>query len=597
MLIAFGASMPALSQAPAPVAGSEKKNHQPASQPSSKPARKPVPTTTSPLELNLPKPPAPVPAFTTTPPASMTPTPSDADKSSTEALQKVIDEATINSGAIIVDPEQVVVKPPLLSALIRLDRKLSPLQLDAFSSKEIGLREALTTALASNLTIKISQADMESCKWNYYGALGQFLPGLNNEVNFSALNGNYVSPAGLVIPIKNPFLTTSNNFTQPLFRGGSILYGALQNKHIYKASQYQLKGTINEMLYDAAKRYYNLAYNDVMLQIRVKAVEVAQGLVIVQQDLYDNGVNTQLDVLQAKYELSNDRQKLIQQQVERRQAAVNLATLLNANSDIDLELRDRQLTKVRLVDNTLSTADLLKIAINNRPELKLYEQKRLAAKDAVKVARAALFPMVNGVGTIIGSASNAQTESQLTQSSQQTPLSGSGVGVGPIVSALSAPLSPPSNSNGSSSWSMRPLFEIGVDITYNLGGMGVPEMAQVENARWQARKAQLEFNRTLEQIYGEVRDAYLSSMSAENLILETTDAVRYAEEGLRVAVVRLKDGVGTYLEVIQAQRNYTDSLINKANAIIKYNLSQAQLLHAMGRMTVDTLTATTPLRQ
>ncbi len=517
------------------------------------------------------------------------------DKQAEEELQKVVTEATINSGAIIVDPEQVVVKPPLLTALIRLDKKLSPLRLDASSEHDIGLREVLSTALANNLTIKISHANMESSKWQYYGALGQFLPNLNNDVNYAGLNGHYASPAGVVIPIKNPFLTTSNSFTQYLFKGGSILYGALQNKHEYKASQYFLKGTTNDILLDATRLYYSLAYNDVMLQIRVKAVEVAQGLVVVQQDLFDNGVNTQLDVLQAKYELSADRQHLITQQVERRQSAVNLATALNADTDIDLLLRDRQVTKVRLIDNSLSAADLIKIAIDNRPELKRYEQLRLAAKDAVKVAQASLLPVVSATGSIIGSGTNGRSESSFLSSQQSTPLSSTGVGVGSISSAASLPLT--NVSSGQTSWTMRSLFEIGVDVTYTLGGMAVPEIAQVQSARWQARKAQLDFNRNLAKIYQEVRDAYLSSMAAENLIIETTDAVRFAEEGLRVAVVRLKDGVGTYLELIQAQRNYTDALIAKANAIIKFNVAQAELLHSMGRMTLDTLTATTPLRQ
>ncbi len=553
------------------------------------------PSSTSPLQLNAPPQPAPAPAFSTQSPPALRGLNSTGDTAATDALQKVVTEATINSGAIIVDPEQVVVKPPLLSALIRLDKKLSPFQLDAGSQKEIGLREVLSSALANNLTIKISRADMESSKWTYYGALGQFLPTLNNDINYSGISGNYVSPAGLVIPIKNPYLTTANNFTQYLFKGGSILYGALQNKHQYKAAQYQLKGTTNEMLLESAKLFYNLAYNDVLLQIRVKAVEVSQGVVIVQQDLFDNGVNTQLDVLQAKYELSSDRQKLIAQQVDRRKAAVDLATLLNADTDTDLVIKDRQISKVRLVDSNLSAADLLKIAIDNRPELKHYDQLRLAAKDAVKVARATLLPVVTATGTIIGTGSYAQTENQLEQGSQNTPLSSSGSGIGAIASAQGLPLS--NSGGGNKPWRMRPLFEIGVDFSYNLGGMGVPEMAQVQTARWQARKAQLEFNRNLSHIYADVRDSYLSSMSAENLIAETTDAVKFAEEGLRVAIIRLKDGVGTYLELTQAQRNYTDALINKANAIIKFNLSQAQLLRALGRITVDTMTANVPLRQ
>ena len=64
-----------------------------------------------------------------------------------------------------------------------------------------------------------------------------------------------------------------------------------------------------------------------------------------------------------------------------------------------------------------------------------------------------------------------------------------------------------------------------------------------------------------------------------------------------LAQVRFQEGVGTYLDVINAQHNYTDALIDKANAIIDYNSSQARLLHAIGCLTVDTCTASQPLRR
>lgn len=572
------------SQPPSPAAGPTRS----VAQSNGKP--QPEKNQPAPLQFSVPPQLAPEPAYTTQPPPGLRGTLSPSGTAASGTLQKIVNEATISSGAVVVDPEQVVVKPPLLAALIRIDERLSPFQLDAGSQAEVGLRDVLKAALAGNLAIKISNTDFQTSKWAYYGSLGQFLPTLSNDINYSALNGHYVSPAGVEIKIKNPYLTTASGFTQPLFKGGSILFGALQSKHQYKAANYQLQSTTNDILFDTAKSYYNLAYNDVLLQIRVKAVEVAQGLVTVQQDLFENGVNTQLDVLQAKYELSDDRQKLINQQVERRQAAVGLATILNANTDVDLVLRDRLVSKTRLVDNHLLVGDLLKIAIDNRPELKHYEQLRLAAKDAIKVAQASLLPQVAGTGVIISSASNATSSTSLAS----TPLSASGAGIGSISGASGLPLT--GSAGAKRSWTMRPLFEIGIDVSYNLGGMAVPEIAQVQSARWQARKAQLEFNQSLAKIYKEVRDSYLDGMSAEKLIAETTDAVKYAEEGLRVAVIRLEDGVGTYLELIQAQRNYTDALIAKANAIIKFNLAQAKLLHAMGRMTVDTMTATAPLK-
>ena len=64
-----------------------------------------------------------------------------------------------------------------------------------------------------------------------------------------------------------------------------------------------------------------------------------------------------------------------------------------------------------------------------------------------------------------------------------------------------------------------------------------------------------------------------------------------------MADIRMRDGIGTYLDVINAQKNYTAALISKANALIQFDIDEATLLHAIGRMTVSTTTGTLPIRQ
>jgi outer membrane protein len=415
---------------------------------------------------------------------------------------------------------------------------------------------------------------------------------LTNEANQEALGGNYVSPAGLAIPIHNPFFTTTSGFNWTLFKGGGILHNYLQYKHSYKASAAAAKGTVNDVLDQVANDFYNLVLNEVMLQIRVKQVETTRALVLVDKDLFANGVNTQMDVLQAQYQLSQDRQQLIQQQVSRREAAVKLATSINLNPEVDLTPRDRLVAKMVLVDPKLTPGELMQIAIDNRQELRRYDELRLAAKEQLKVAKSTLFPVLTGMGEVIGSASRASNESTLLNGG--TGLSTAGAGVGP-ASIATLPIT--GSSIGGKSGTMRSLFILGVDVQWNFGGLGLQQVSQIETARADARRASLEFNRSLANVYKEVRDAYLSSSSAENLIAETTDAVNYGTEELRVAEVRLKDGIGTSLDVINAERDYINALISKANAIVQYDMAQSKLLHAIGRLSVDTLTSNVPLRQ
>ncbi len=518
------------------------------------------------------------------------------DKEARANIEAIAEQATKSSGGIFVDQDNVFVKPPVLSALITLNQRLSPLQLDAYSGDKIGLRDVLKSALVNNLPIKISASTSQVARYQYYNALSSFLPAVSNAVAMQGLRGNYVSPAGLYIPIRNPYFTSLNSFTQPLFEGGAIIFTARQQRHNFSASKYAFKGTVNDILLDSAEHYYNLVREDVLLQIRVKAVEVSRALVQVNEDLYANGVNTELDVLKAKYQLSDDRQKLIKQQVARRKSAVNLATVLNQDQGIDLEIKDRLVSKIRLVDSSLRPADLLKISIDKRPELKKYEELRLAAKDAVKVARAAFFPQIVLNGNIIGTGSHATSLSNKAGNINTPVASGSSLGIGSIGSAAGLPIAASTTGGTGDRFTTRSLYTIGVDVNWNLGGLGTTQLAQLEASKWQARKVQLEFNTELERICGQVRDAYLSSLAAENLIIETTDAVKYATEALRLAQVRFQEGVGTYLDVISAQHTYTDSLIDKANAIVDFNTSQARLLHAVGCLTVETATAAAPLK-
>jgi outer membrane protein TolC len=126
--------------------------------------------------------------------------------------------------------------------------------------------------------------------------------------------------------------------------------------------------------------------------------------------------------------------------------------------------------------------------------------------------------------------------------------------------------------------------------------MGTVDMANLQAARWDARRVQLEGIDQLYKVYEEVRESYLDGIKAESLIDETTTYVDSAREQLNVATTRLAEGVDTDLSAVIAERDYTNALIDKANAIINFNIAQAKLLRSIGRISLDTLTRGVPLK-
>jgi OMF family outer membrane factor len=78
-----------------------------------------------------------------------------------------------------------------------------------------------------------------------------------------------------------------------------------------------------------------------------------------------------------------------------------------------------------------------------------------------------------------------------------------------------------------------------------------------------------------------VEEAYINQESRLKQIETATGAVKQAEEALRLSRLRLDAGVGTQLEVITAESDFTRADVNRVQAIIGYNQSRASLERAV----------------
>jgi outer membrane protein TolC len=349
-----------------------------------------------------------------------------------------------------------------------------------------------------------------------------------------------------VINIDAPFIAMGPGFRYYGYRGGRVLFGALQAKHNYKAAGAAQNASLRDTLLTITQDYYNLMLAETLLQIRIQAVRTSEEQLRNNTNQLHQGLATSLDVLQSTTQLSRDRQNLVDQQIARRSASIALAQAINVDLGADLLPVDTTVRKVRLIDPRLIVGDLLRIAIDNRPELKQYEELRLAAKRAIIVAGAPLQPNFALSGNILG-------------------------------------LGPPRQ--------LEALYVLGLNVNWQLGGMGTIDSANVQVARWQARQAHLQANKELVTILAQARTSLLQSLDTERNIDEAANEVASSAEELRLARLRFSSGLGTNLDIITAQRDYTQALIDKAKAIINFNIAQAQLLHDIGVISVDGLTS------
>jgi outer membrane protein TolC len=459
----------------------------------------------------------------------------------------------------INDEAFVPVNRPPLQALISVQDNLSPYSMDASCLERIGLADALRCAIAHNLSIENDFDGWRSQKYAYLSSLSGFLPDINTGYNLVGLHG---SLPGALFGIGSTSTASSGSsstlqlpsyaqvlqagFTYHAYQGGKILFSSLQQKHRLRASQASLKGSVNDVLLDAAKRYYSLVLNEALLDIRMRAVEISTEQVRLNTVQETEGTATGLDVLQSQAQLASDQQNLVDQQSTRRQSAIQLATVLNSSFAQDLSSKESYLRKKRVVPPTVMIGELLRIAIDNRPELKQYEELRLAAKKAIVVAGAPLQPKMNLAGSVYGL--------------------------------------------GAGSTNLSSIFVLNFSINWMLGGLGATDLANVQQARWQARQSAVQAKQTFQDVFQQVRTAYDQSLAADNRIEHASAQINAAEEELRIAKKRMEAGIGLNLDVLNAQRDLTQAGINKAQAIVDFNVAQAQLLHDIGLISSETLT-------
>jgi outer membrane protein len=102
-----------------------------------------------------------------------------------------------------------------------------------------------------------------------------------------------------------------------------------------------------------------------------------------------------------------------------------------------------------------------------------------------------------------------------------------------------------------------------------------------EKIRWEAAKARL--RDTELTVWREVEQAYLNLGAAEEQIFAARKAVESAEENFRLSQGRFDAGVGTIIELTDAQLELTQAQSQEAQALSDFRISIARLERAVGR--------------
>jgi outer membrane factor, OMF family len=427
-------------------------------------------------------------------------------------------------------PEQVQInlnQPITLQQAIELARRnnrdLQTLELQLRQSRAT-LRQA-EAALFPTLSIEssITQNDSAALK----------IQNSQLQAEFDAL-----SPLGQAIAgeprqietVSNVFNTTLQ-LSYNLYTSGQRDANIRSAKEQVRFSELDLARQFEQLRFDVTNDYYDIQQADALVKIAQAAVANSQ---ISLRDTVAReraGLGTKFDVLQAQVQLANNQQQLTQAIGQQRTARAQLAQTLSLADTVSLLAADPIQVAGRWM---LPLADSIVLGLRNRVELQAQIAQRNTALQQKRVALANMGPQV-GVGSTLNTTDALFDESAITYGYA---------------------------ASGQVNWTI-----------YDGGAARASAAQQAASVAI----AETQFASFKNLIRFQIEQAYNTLQANFENIQTNQSAVVSATEGLRLARLRFQAGVGTQLDVSNAETSLTQSQSNLLNATITYNRALAAL--------------------
>ncbi|MGP1366793.1 MAG: TolC family protein [Schwartzia sp. (in: firmicutes)] len=406
---------------------------------------------------------------------------------------------------------------------------------------DLTLEESIRLALDNNRTIKMSEADVETAVWVRHEARRNGGLTLSWQGSATTLGGQSVAAARQAEPLtgikydRNFYNSLTLQF--PLYTGGRLEHGIEAAEYGLDAADLTLEATRQAVKAQATSAYYRILQCRNMIQVNQEAVDtLAEHLRNVEAQ-YRVGMVAKSDVLRSQVELANQQQGLVNAQNNYDIAIATFNNIVGLPTDTIVNASDA-LTYTKY---ELRLSECTGYALAHRPDGIAADRALKAAKAQMEAAKAGYRPTLAAQAERVFAGDTAF------------------------------------GTNHSGSDSMR----VGVVASWNLFDNQVTE-AQVQQKKEAVYKAEQRFLAMREKIQLDVQTAYLNLLAAEKNIHTTKVAVDKAKEDDKISQVRYSAGVGTNLDVMDAESSLILAQTTYITALYNYNTSKAALDQAMG---------------
>lgn len=411
------------------------------------------------------------------------------------------------------------------------------------AAQSLSVDEAVALAREQNPRTAIAQSDVRAAQARIGQAQAQRMPQVKGEAGATYIDDVSVDfgPPFLqrIIGMPGGSQTVSQeqiSVSQVLFAGGQIRAAIRASKFLAESQEWQREATLDDLELEVREAYYNVLLARALQRVADESVTTFERHLADSRRMREAGVISGFEVLRAQTELGTRQSDAVAASNGVRLAKANLRRVLALPANTPSRLSGS--TNLEPFDE--SSAELVKMAHERRPELLALEQGQQAAAEDVKRTKGQFLPRV------AATAKYGNTDGGSVFGASQEGFTAT----------------------------------LGAEIDIYAGGRRKYEVAESKE-RLSNLEAQVRDVKNLVEL--DVTRALIQFQDAVARVHSEQGNVDLAREGLRLAEIRFQEGVGTQSETLDASLALTSAESALVRSLHEYAVAHAGLQRAVGK--------------
>lgn len=424
-------------------------------------------------------------------------------------------------------------------------------------SQILTLEECVRIALENQPAIGASQGAIITAESEYTQVLSSRFPQVQLEAG-AYLTNTPLQSGSVIAPTPTLETTQRWNFIpnirmtikQPIYDFGRTEKALDSKRKLIKASEMALESTEEDVIFNVHAAYYNYVLAQQIVRINEDRVAQSNKHLERAKGFFAVGKLPESEVSKAELEVANSELQLIDAKGKSRLAKVSLNSAMGI-TEISDDPTDYMTAKDMAYEPfNANLQEAINGALGTRKEVKSSELKIQAWRSALSAAKSQYFPIITASG-----------------------------GTGPYIIQKV-------DESGLTNNKFKMGYNIGVNFAFPIF-QGLSVRAEIAEAQGGIRIATSQSNVTKQKIVQDVQEKYFSVKVAEERYKASEKIIIQSEKNLKLAEGRFETGVGSAIEVTDANFSLANAKIDRTTALYNYLTELSRYRRSTGTIRND----------